>query len=228
MHLRWMLPKHLDGPIVEVSATLTIVQPPAVERLYFWALQATFEHRGQRFGGGHLGLQWHPGHPGRTAANWGGYHAGGGGELSGTESPRPSVRGNANTRDFDWVPERPYRLTIRRSAGGDGWAGLVDDEELRVLHVGGGELTNVMVWSEVFARCDNLSVTVRWSDLEAVTSAGTRVRPEAVLATYQSRADGGCDNTTAVLVADTGAIEQVTATPRVVADRAVLRLTPPM
>ncbi|HNE38225.1 MAG TPA: hypothetical protein PKZ82_17065, partial [Microthrixaceae bacterium] len=94
LHLRWDLD---DRPgCREVSVTLEVLQPPTVDRLYFWALQADFAtgDAGRRpAGGAHLGLQWHPQHPGSTAVNWGGYRPGGG-ELSGTVSALPSALGN--------------------------------------------------------------------------------------------------------------------------------------
>lgn len=191
LHLRWDWGTPAPA-LVEVAALLTIVEPPsgaASDHLHFWALQASFSGGGA----GHVGLQHHPGHPGRTAANWGGYAGGGGGELSGTESPLPSARGNPNTRDFAWEPGRAYRLGIRR--GASGWAGLVDDFVLRELHAGGDRLSDVVMWSEVFARCDDPSSAVRWSDLVGVTAAGDEVRPRAVHVNYQSVAAGGCSNT---------------------------------
>jgi hypothetical protein len=51
-----------------------------------------------------------------------------------------------------------------------------------------------MVWSEVFAHCDDPCVRVRWSDFTARTADGV-VRPTAVSVNYQSFADGGCTNT---------------------------------
>jgi hypothetical protein len=79
-----------------------------------------------------------------------------------------------------------------------------------------------MVWSEVFARCDAPAVRVRWSRFAAITAAGQQVPPAAVHVNYQTRADGGCDNTTAL--ADGGAVLQITATHRVVAQGARLAL----
>ncbi|MEJ7584421.1 MAG: hypothetical protein WKF43_10130 [Acidimicrobiales bacterium] len=52
-----------------------------------------------------------------------------------------------------------------------------------------------MVWSEVFARCDDPPVAVRWSGLEAVAADGSRHRPDRVTVSYQTGIDGGCDNT---------------------------------
>ena len=69
-HLFWDVP---PGPWVEAAATLVVADPPTVPKLYFWALQVSFEDRGRGGGGAHLGLQWHAQHPGNTAVNWGGY-----------------------------------------------------------------------------------------------------------------------------------------------------------
>jgi hypothetical protein len=52
-----------------------------------------------------------------------------------------------------------------------------------------------MVWSEVFADCDDPAVAVRWSGLEVVTRSGRRLQIGSVVAQYQNRRDGGCDNT---------------------------------
>jgi hypothetical protein len=124
--------------------------------------------------------------------NWGGYRDGGG-ELDGELSALPSAPGNPNTRDFTWRPRTPYRLHI--SGEGDGWwTGSVTDlttgerTVVRRLHGGGTVLADPMVWSEVFARCDDPSVVVRWSDLSPVPR---RLRPS-----YQAVDDGGCTNTT--------------------------------
>lgn len=212
LHLAWELPPGA-GPIVAASVDLLVEAVPEVDELYFWALQASFtDGAGRRHGGAHLGLQWHRPHPGSRAVNWGGY-APGGGILDGTVSALPSGSGNANTRDYWWEAGRPHRLTIERAAGGRGWAGSVDGTHVRTLAAGGDRLDGLMVWSEVFARCDDPPVTVRWSGLQAVTAGGDVVSPVAVRVNYQRRADGGCDNTTAV--PDDGAgVRQVTSTPR--------------
>jgi hypothetical protein len=214
MHLWW---DPVPPPTREVAVTLEVVEPPSVPHLYFWALQVAFVDRGMRVGGAHLGLQWHAGHPGSTAVNWGGYRDGAGlrglnatsHELDGDESTLPSAMRNRNTRDFAWLPHRPYRLRI--SGDGDGWwtgevTDLVDGVTTRVrrLHGGGTELAQPVVWSEVFARCDDPSVTVRWCDLDP---APATLRP-----TYQSHADGGCANTRSAREGD--AWVQVTNTAR--------------
>ncbi len=89
MHLWWQLP---DGErLTAVRATIEILEPPAVDRLYFWALQAVFAEPDG--GAAHLGLQHNRRHPGAGAANFGGYSPGSeGGLLDGIESPLPSTR----------------------------------------------------------------------------------------------------------------------------------------
>jgi hypothetical protein len=79
-----------------------------------------------------------------------------------------------------------------------------------------------MVWSEVFARCEQPSVSVRWSDFEAVADDGAVVRPRRVRVNYQSRADGGCDNMS--VIPDELGLLQVTAVQREVPQGAILAL----
>lgn len=203
LHLWWDLP--YGELLTEVSATLEIVEPPAVERLYFWALQTSFVKPGG--GGAHLGLQHNPRFPGRTAANWGGYAPSGGGALlGGSPSPLPSAPDDVNTRDFVWSPHRRYRLTIGRSpdgapAGFHAWRGSIEDlhsgevSVVRDLFSPGEYLRGPVVWTESFARCDHPSVAVRWSDLLALGSSGQPITVGSVSANFQDRAAGGCDNT---------------------------------
>jgi hypothetical protein len=201
-HLRWELPPAVPrAGLREVSVTLEVVSPPEVPRLYFWALQADFADRaGRRAGGAHLGLQWHPQHPGSTAVNWGGYGPDGR-ELGGSDSGLPSALRNVNTRDMRWSPRHPYRLTIARH--GDErpvWRGSVTRPDgevvvVRDLHPPGDRIDGVVMWSEVFARCDDPSVGVRWSDPVAVTLDGMAVAPARLSVNYQSHVDGGCANT---------------------------------
>lgn len=198
-HLTWALPS--SPPLVEVSAVLEVVVPPAVDRLYFWALQVGFVEGGVDRGAAHVGLQWNRRHPGSRAANWGGY-APGGGLLPGSVSPLPSAPDDPNTRDFPWEPGRPYRLRVSRSPDAPGaWRGEVADlatgevTVVRDLLAGGDAVVRPVVWSEVFARCEHPSVTVRWSGFEAVTAGGERVVPDGLAVNYQATAAGGCDNT---------------------------------
>jgi hypothetical protein len=196
-HLIWEL-SH-PRPIVEVGATLEVRQAPSVDRLYFWALQVGFSEGTRPLGGAHLGLQFHPGYPGKTAVNFGGYDAGGT-EITGSESPLTSALGNPNTRNYRWEPGRAYRLRISRSPD-HGWRGSITDLEteeetvVRDLWVDGGRLTGPMVWSEVFANCDHPSVEAVWSDLQAIDDLGVSVKPSGVRANYQTLSDGGCTNT---------------------------------
>lgn len=218
MHLWWQLP----GAFAEVCATLEVLAAPSVARLYFWALQVSFFDGVRVRGGAHLGLQFHPGHPGSTAVNWGGYRSpsDGGGELAGSASSLPSAMGNPNTRDFAWQARRPYRLGVRRvgSETAPRWRGEVTDlvtgeaTVVRDLEVPAAQLTQPLMWSEVFARCDHPSTAVRWSGLQARTATGQEVVPAALRTSYQSRAEGGCDNTTAALDGD--GILQITTTTR--------------
>jgi hypothetical protein len=217
-HLHWRM--ETRDPLTEVSATIEVEEPPAVSRLYFWALQVGFS------GGGaaHVGLQWLPVGNGIPAVNWGGYAAGGG-ELDGSVSPLPSLDGNPNTRLFDWVAHRPYQLTVRRSPE-RGWRASIDDTVIRDLWAPGDGLVSPIVWSEVFAACDDPSVVVRWSRMRAVTASGATVAPDGVLVTYQSYVDGGCDNTTVEVDTDRS-VRQITAATRAVLHGSVLPLPPP-
>ena len=211
-HLGWTLPRGA-AHLVEAGVTLEVLRPPAVDHLFFWALQVAFPGAGAA----HLGLQWNYRHPGFGAVNWGGYAAGGS-LLSGTASSLPSTPEDPNTRDYPWEPARPYRLVVRR-AGDSLWRGEVTDltineaTAVRDLTASAAFLGDPMVWSEVFARCDDPPVTVRWSDFEVVTDRGERIEPTAFTVNYQSHADGGCANTTSNHD-DRGGVLQVTSTER--------------
>jgi hypothetical protein len=232
-HLLWDLPQ---VPLTEVAVTLEVVVPPIVPRLYFWALQVSFASSARLQGGAHLGLQWNPRHPGGTAVCWGGYGPGNRSHatLDGTESAMPGLRGDPNTRHFSWVPGHRYRLRVSRVPGarGDGvaWRGTVTDLEegvewvVRDLFSRGEYLFSPMVWSEVFARCELPSASVRWSDLEAKAAGGETLRPHHVRVNYQTRAEGGCANTT--VVADGLGILQITSVERQVPQAAVLPVPP--
>ena len=223
LHAWW----DLAGPLREVAVTLEVLVPPAVSWLYFWALQVSFVDRGRRTGGGHLGLQAAPWHPGGTAVNWGGY-ADAGGELDGSGSSLPSAVANPNTRDFAWEARRPYRLRVAPGEGPGRWRGEVTDvgsgvvTVVRELACPGTALADPVVWSEVFAPCDAPGTAVRWSDAAAVTAEGAGVVPPSVRLTYQSVADGGCSNSSTFV--DGAAVVQATATDRRVAHGTTLPL----
>ena len=223
-HLGWRLPPGA-GHLVSASATLEVLTPPVVEHLYFWALQVAFPGAGAA----HLGLQWNHRHPGFGAVNWGGYAADGS-LLAGTESPLPSTPDDPNTRDYPWQPGRPYKLGVHRTDEG-GWRGDVTDlttgdpTTVRDLGAAAAYVGDPMVWSEVFARCDDPPVTVRWSEFEVVTDGGDRFAPAALVVNYQSHVEGGCANTTSVLD-DRGGVLQITSTERTTPQGAALPLTP--
>jgi hypothetical protein len=197
-HLVWDLGVR---PLASVSAVLTVVEPPAVDELYFWALQVGFGPGA----GAHVGLQWLP--PGRRrAANWGGYDDRGR-ELAGSAG--------GNTQPFPWEVGVPYRLSVARSPAGSGWRATVGGGEAswwRDLWVPAGSLSSPMVWSEVFADCEDPTVRVRWSGFSAVTVEGEVVRPARVRVSYQSEAEGGCGN--GDVVADGDGFVQATSVPR--------------
>ena len=202
-------------PIVEVAATLTIVEPPAVERLYFWALQATFADASRTYGAAHTGLQWNPHFPRARAVNWGGYadppasHVFDGGVPALAGSPD-----DLNTRAFPWEPQRAYRFRIHRSTAG--WRSEVTDVAsgvatvIRDLYADGDRLRSPVVWSEVFARCVDPPAAARWSDLAVTLAGGAVARPAFVTTSFPG--EGDCPNTDSV--ADGVGIVQRTNTPR--------------
>jgi len=226
-HLGWRLDE--AEPLVEVGAVLEVVVPPAVDRLYFWALQVSFSDGAAHRGAAHIGLQWNRNHPGGRAVNWGGYAAAGG-LLAGSASALPSAPDDLNTRDYPWEPGRPYRLRVSGVRGSPGrWQGEVTDlgsgavTVVRHLDGGGDRLVSPLVWSEVFARCEHPSVAVRWSGLEATTAAGDTVVPTGLSVSYEAHAGGGCDNTTVAV--DGRGVLQVTAATRSVAPGSVVDLS---
>ncbi len=244
-HLRWAFDPSTsqrtgDG-FDSAAVTLEVVEPPTVPRLYFWALQADFADGHRRAAGGaHLGLQWHPQYRGSTAVNWGGYRAGGG-ELPGSTSALRSTLGNPNTRDLHWAPRRRYRLRISKVTAAHhptepapegivAWRGSVVDLDagdqvvVRDLYVPGDRITGVTMWSEVFARCDDPSAAIRWSDPEVMTAEQRVLAPDALAVNYQSYSDGGCANSNS-FVDDVGVVQR-TATERVTAQGARLELPP--
>ena len=214
-HLFWQLPPH--EPMREVSATFELLDEPAHDRLYFWALQAGFADAGGAHGGAHFGFQWHPEYPGMRAVCWGGY-ANVGGELDGGPTTFPSIDGNTNVCMYRWTTGQRWTWRIRRVGDGGVWRAEFDDPNtgqtvpIRDLWCRGDRLVDPMVWSEVFARCDAQGVRVRWTDFAARTDTNT-ISPVAVSVNYQSYADGGCTNTN-VFAEDLG-IVQATNTERV-------------
>ena len=238
LHLRW----DLHRPLEAVAVSLTVTEAPRVEHLYFWAMQTDFtDARGRPAGGAHVGLQWHPAYPHHTAANWGGYRHGGGGELTGSGSPLASAAGNLNTRNYRWEPGRTYRLAVRPvrpdetpldpppPAPLQAWRASVTDVEtaaetvIRDLHVPAATIGGVTVWSEVFARCDDPTSSVLWSDPGAVTPGGETLAPARAQVNYQSERDGGCANSNSHPVREPfPAIAQSTGTERVTAQGSVI------
>ncbi|MBP1632820.1 MAG: hypothetical protein H6Q11_1108 [Acidobacteria bacterium] len=228
-HLIWDLP---SLPLRRVAATLEVVVPPRVPRLYFWALQVSFASGPRLQGGAHLGLQWHPRYPGSTAVNFGGYGPAERGTrvLEGTTSELRGSRRNPNTRDFPWQLGHRYRLEVAPAPeapeGLRAWRGTVQDldgggvQVVRDLYTRAEYLHSPLVWSEVFARCEHPSVVVRWSDLQATAISDEELRPERVRVNYQTRADGGCDNTSVAL--DELGVLQITAVQREVPQAAIL------
>lgn len=199
-HLWWRFPD--PEPLIEAMATCEVLEAPAVDRLYFWALQVGFHDGENGRGGAHAGLQWHGRRPRQRAVNWGGYRdaADGGGEFDGSVSTLPRLNPAGNTMRYGWEVGTPYRLRVHRA--GEVWRATVTDLDsgqttvIRDLDAPGPYLVDPVVWSEVFAECDDPSVTVRWSDLSALTTDGAAVRPRSVSVTYQAASAGGCPNTT--------------------------------
>ena len=226
-HLWW---HGVDGgaPVVAASVTLEVLQQPTVDRLYFWALQASFGDGRATCGAAHTGLQWNPRHPGSRAVNWGGYGDVGDVEtvLPGSESVLRSTPDDPNTRDYPWQEGSPYRLRIAR--GGHGWSASITDTVtgvatvIRELHAGGDRLTGLVVWSEVFSSCHDPTVVVRWSEPVAERADGSTVRPRSVGLTFPRE---GCPNTDSA--ADASGILQVTHTPRRAADGSSLAVPRP-
>jgi hypothetical protein len=224
MHLFWTL----AGNFAAAEVTVEVLDRPTADRLYFWAFQASFTDGHRTVGGAHLGLQWHPDYPYSAAVNWGGYRSGGG-ELAGSMSALPGSLGNPHTRDYHWSIGVPYRLRIDRSPDTvSAWRGSFHDPVrnqrvvIRELRAGGTHLCSLMTWSEIFARCEDPPVTVRWSDPVAFDDAGRAVRPHEMSVNYQSHHDGGCANTTAFV--DDHGICQRSATDRIVPQGARLAL----
>lgn len=222
-HLIWAVP---PVPLDEVSVTFELLTEPAVSRLYFWALQAGFVDANGAQGGAHLGLQWHPSYPANRAVNWGGY--GSSGELDGSLSALPSTLGNVNTRDYLWETGVPYRFAISSPEPGR-WRGTVtnlstaESTVVRDLFSVGTHLTEPMVWTEAFCRCDDPSATVRWSGFQA-SAGGADIPIGSVRVNYQSMTQGGCTNTT--VRQDGESFLQITATDRDMPQGRVISINP--
>jgi len=228
-HLIWDVPQ---VPLRRVEATLEVITPPAVDRLYFWALQVSLAAGPRLQGAVHLGLQWNPRYPAAAAVNFGGYGPAPRGTrvLEGSTSELPGPRRDPHTRAFPWELGHRYRLAVAPAPeappGMRAWRGTVADldggreQVVRDLYTRGEYLFSPMVWSEVFARCEHPSIVVRWSDLQAFSMRDEDLRPQHVRVNYQPRAEGGCDNTTVGL--DELGILQITAAPREVPQGAVL------
>jgi hypothetical protein len=69
-----------------------------------------------------------------------------------------------------------------------------------------------MVWSEVFARCDDPSVLVAWNDPGGIDLDGRPWRPSRAMVSYQQVDQGGCTNTDAY--AEGSRLYQRTSVPR--------------
>ncbi|MEO8695986.1 MAG: hypothetical protein ABI658_20865 [Acidimicrobiales bacterium] len=221
-HLFWQMPAH--EPLHAVSVTFELLDEPAQDRLYFWALQAGFADSSGAYGGAHFGFQWHPQYPDKRAVCWGGY-ANVGGELDGGPTTFPSIDGNPNVCAYPWTTGQRWTWRIRRIGDGAVWRAELDDPNtgqtvpIRDLYCRGDRLVDPMVWSEVFAHCDDASVHVRWSELSTNTSTES-ILPFAVSVNYQSYADGGCTNTNSI--ADEFGFVQATNTERVTVQGAIL------
>jgi hypothetical protein len=220
-HLWW---QGLEGEdLAEVAVGFEVLQEPATDRTYFWALQATFADGRRSYGAAHLGIQWYPRFRDGRAANWGGYAAPPDqGVFDGTPPALPGFADDPNTRAYAWRPGVVYEFRIRR--GVQGWAGEVADTTtgervvLRELLAGGDRLRDVVVWAEVFAPCEAPTTEVRWIEPRAVTLAGAERRPARVRLSLPG--DGNCPNSD-VVVDDVG-IRQLTGVVRQARDGDVL------
>ena len=225
-HIWWDVP---DVPLASVSVVLEVLRPPEVSRLAFFAIQASFWSQARHEGGAHVGIQWNPRHPRNRAVNWGGYdHEGV--ILAGTEPSLPSTPHDPNTRDFAWVSDARYRLTIGPRTPGirnpSRWPARIEgldtgeDVVVRELLCYGDHLRAPVVWSELFTGCDDPSIEVRWSEPVGLSLDGEPVRVDRGRVTYQAYDAGGCTNTT--VETDQSGIVQRSATRRRTAHDAVV------
>ncbi len=208
-HLGWQVPA---GEWVAAEATLEVVVPPVVDALCFWALQVSFVDRGRDGGGAHLGLQWYPPASGVDGGQLGrlptrGWRA----RRFGLE---PAQRhGQREHPRSGLAPRRPYRLRVAPGdhpapAGATAWRGEVTDTVtgvavvVRDLFAAGDRLASPMVWSELFTRCDDPGVEVRWSALRLWSATGEVHDVQQVRVNYQALGDGGCSTTDVQVDAD--------------------------
>ena len=155
-----------------------------------------------------VGYGWSPGRPYRLCVYRspevvGAWRA----EVTDVESSQTSV-----VRDI-WPGRTSSPGLLRRLFRGGHGAARASDEL--------GFLVRPVVWSEVFAKCDDPSVTVKWSGLQAIDEEGGLWLPDAVSVNYQSGRDGGCSNTDSS-ADSSGGLLQVTNTRRVTQQGTVL------
>ena len=215
-----------NGRYKEVSVDIEVTTEPTVTDLYFWALQVSFYDdiaTPSSLGGGHTGLQWNSSHPNSNAVNWGGYDSESV-ELSGSVSSLPSTPNNDNTRDYAWTPGEVYSYRIWIPETGTIRASI-NGTVIRDLYCPGTEaLSDIVMWSEVFAECSAASASVKWSNFQAIDVDDVVWEETEFYLTYQSLAADGCANTNTYGAGMT--VRQVTNTTRVNQDQAVIVLSP--
>lgn len=199
-YLWWDIP--YGERLTEVSVTLTVPRRPDLDRLVSFAIQGAFVKPGR--GSCHLGLQHHPRFPNRGAVIWGGYNSKGE-TLEGSESLLPSATGDPTTRDFFWLPDTPYQLTIERGderpEGTFPWTGSVTDLDsgertvIRDIISQSPHLRAPVMYIEAYAPCDGPRFEARWSNaIVVLADSGVRA-VSSMRVDYQPHAAGGCTNT---------------------------------
>jgi len=240
---------HRDLRLKEVSGTLCVTKVPSEHPggFWFWAVQFSFfDARDTEIGWAHLGFQWHAKARKYRAACWGGKpkHTRAERFLPGTTSPfapgdRHAKPGDQeNTREFCWMRNRKYRLTIQRVQGTRAskweWAGKITDlscgetSEIRRLFVEAEYMRCVVYWSEDAVECGKSryrecgqEVAAEWSDFDWISTQGNVIHPDRVMATYQKK-DCQTDDTS---VNDAGtAFVQAANVPRRTAHQTRFRL----
>lgn len=151
-----------------------------------------------------MGLQHHPKFPDRSAVNWDGYTAKGE-YLDSDEPTLPSAIEERATRDFSWVKNVPYRLTVGRgeqiSADRFHWVGSVENlrtgerVEVRRLIADSSYLRGPVMYIESYGPCDGPRFEARWSNATAVSGGGGVRIVNSMRVDYQPHAAGGCTNT---------------------------------